>query len=201
MTRALGQIRGVAGESNPLDLVCASASMRTGALLEQALPEPVRERLEGLAATLPDLFGTLDPTCLDRIAERLGGEPGDATFTEILLLSDKMPARHPTARRTTGGRPGRGVPGEQQHRSRAVRDSISRRGFGGRVSVERESSRMLPSIPAGPGLIASVLRLLGLRGRLAEGSDGRAQVRRKRRHFARIAQDLLGGRALACASA
>jgi hypothetical protein len=63
--------------------------MRTGALLEQALPEPVRGRLEGLAATLPDLFGTLDPTCLDRIAERLGGEPGDATFTEILLLSDK----------------------------------------------------------------------------------------------------------------
>jgi len=87
--RPLGQILGIGGDSNPLDLVCASASMRTGALLEEALPEPVRERLEGLAATLPDLFGTLDPTCLDRIAERLGGEPGDATFTEILLLSDK----------------------------------------------------------------------------------------------------------------
>src|SRR3954471_11515037 len=76
-------------ESNPLDLVFAPASMRTGALLDEALPERVRERLEGLAATLPDLFGTLDPTCLDRIAERLGGVPGDTTFTEILLLSDK----------------------------------------------------------------------------------------------------------------
>lgn len=89
MIRALGQPLGDAAGANSLDLVCAPASLRTGALLDEALSERVRARLEGLAATLPDLFGTLDPTCLDRIAERLGGEPGDATFGEILLLSDK----------------------------------------------------------------------------------------------------------------
>ena len=75
--------------SSALDLVCAPASIKTGALLDHELPERARERLEGLAAILPDLFGTLDPTCLDRIAERLGGEPGDAAFREIMLLSDK----------------------------------------------------------------------------------------------------------------
>jgi len=87
--RALSQPLGSGLEPGTLDLVCAPASLKTGALLDQNLPERARERLEGLAATLPDLFGTLDPTCLDRIAERLGGEPGDATFREILLLSDK----------------------------------------------------------------------------------------------------------------
>ena len=88
MTRTPGQAAAGA-QSNPLDLVCASASMRTGALLDDSVSDHVRERLEGLAATLPDLFGTLDPSCLDRIAERMGGEPGDANFNEILLLSDK----------------------------------------------------------------------------------------------------------------
>jgi len=87
--RALSQPLASGPGSNALDLVCASASIKTGALLDQSLPDHARERLEGLAATLPDLFGTLDPTCLDRIAERLGGEPGDTTFREILLLSDK----------------------------------------------------------------------------------------------------------------
>lgn len=87
--RALSEPLGSGLESNALDLVCAPASLKTGALLDQGLPERARERLEGLAATLPDLFGTLDPTCLDRIAERLGGEPGDTTFREIMLLSDK----------------------------------------------------------------------------------------------------------------
>ena len=78
-----------ASEALQLDLVSAPASMRTGALLDRTLEPGAHARLEGLAATLPDLFGTLDPTCLDRIAERLGGVPGDATFNEILLLSDK----------------------------------------------------------------------------------------------------------------
>ena len=87
--RALSQPLGGGPEANPLDLVCAQASMKSGALLDRHLSEGVRERLEGLAATLPDLFGTLDPTCLVRIAERLGGEPGEATFGEILLLSDR----------------------------------------------------------------------------------------------------------------
>lgn len=87
--RALSQPLGSELDPSALDLVCAPASMKTGALLDQTLSERIRERLEGLAATLPDLFGTLDPTCLDRIAERLGGVPGDSTFGEILLLSDK----------------------------------------------------------------------------------------------------------------
>ena len=89
-------------ESNSLDLVCATASVRSGALLDEAVSDRTRERLEGLAATLPDVFGTVDPTCLDRIAERLGGKPGDATFVEILLLSDtKLHVIQPLA-----GRPG-----------------------------------------------------------------------------------------------
>jgi hypothetical protein len=89
VSAARGQPAASEAPSHALDLVCAVASLRTGALLDAALSERVRARLEGLAATLPDLFGTLDPTCLDRIAERLGGEPGDATFNEILLLSDR----------------------------------------------------------------------------------------------------------------
>jgi len=40
------------------------------------------------------------------------------------------------------------------------------------VSVERESSRVLPSIPASPGLIASVLRLLAFVDDLPRGSTG-----------------------------
>ncbi len=64
----------------------ATASMRTGALLEDAGAHP---KLEGLAATLPDLFGTVDTGCLDRIAERLGGAAGGHTFAEILVLSEQ----------------------------------------------------------------------------------------------------------------
>ena len=87
--RAPGQATGAVLDAGSLDLVCAAASMRTGALLDESLGKLAYERLEGLAATLPDLFGSLDPTCLDRISERLGGQPGDMTFNEILLLSDK----------------------------------------------------------------------------------------------------------------
>ena len=89
MTGHEERVSGGLEEANSLDLSCALASMRTGALLDETISERVRARLEGLAATLPDMFGTLDPTCLDRIAERMGGKPGDATFNEILLLSDK----------------------------------------------------------------------------------------------------------------
>lgn len=64
----------------------ATASMRTGALLDEAGDHP---KLEGLAATLPDLFGTVDTSCLDRIAERLGGDAGGHTFAEILVLSEE----------------------------------------------------------------------------------------------------------------
>jgi len=40
------------------------------------------------------------------------------------------------------------------------------------VSVERESTRVLPSIPASPGLIASVLRLLAFIDDLPKGATG-----------------------------
>lgn len=40
------------------------------------------------------------------------------------------------------------------------------------MSVERESSRMLPSIPAGPGLISAVLRLLAFVDDLPKGATG-----------------------------
>jgi len=80
--------RGLA-DANQLDLVCAVASMRTGALLDEIEPNDERERLEGLAATLPELFATIDPGCLERLAQRLGGEGEARSFSEILLLSDK----------------------------------------------------------------------------------------------------------------
>jgi hypothetical protein len=63
--------------------------MRTGALIEDSNAGDERERLEGLAATLPELFATLDQACLDRLSQRLCGEAEAATFSEILLLSDK----------------------------------------------------------------------------------------------------------------
>jgi hypothetical protein len=44
--------------------------------------------LEELAATLPEIFGTLDTGCLERIAARLGVEPGGESFGEVLLLSE-----------------------------------------------------------------------------------------------------------------
>ncbi|MEO6600316.1 MAG: hypothetical protein ABIQ16_10620 [Polyangiaceae bacterium] len=80
--------RGAAGASPP-DLVCGAASMRTGALLDEILPHDVRERLEGLAATLPELFATIDSSCLERLAQRLGGDGDAQSFSEILMLSDK----------------------------------------------------------------------------------------------------------------
>jgi len=69
------------------EVECATASMRTGALLDEAARE--HPKLEGLAATLPDLFGTVDTSCLDRIAQRLGGDASGHTFAEILVLSEQ----------------------------------------------------------------------------------------------------------------
>jgi hypothetical protein len=90
MTRSNGHGRPRAVEGSH-ELVCAPASMRAGALLGEYAPGDERERLEGLAATLPELFATLDPTCLERLSQRLGGDDdGQAeTFSEILMLSDK----------------------------------------------------------------------------------------------------------------
>jgi hypothetical protein len=76
-------------DANQLDLVCAAASMRSGALLDELGPNDERERLEGLAATLPELFATIEPSCLERLAQRLGGQGDTQAFSEIMMFSDK----------------------------------------------------------------------------------------------------------------
>jgi len=70
-----------------LDITYALASMRTGSLLDAEGAGEAQEQLEGLAATLPDLFGTVDTGSLDRISERLGGDGETENFAEILLIS------------------------------------------------------------------------------------------------------------------
>ena len=78
-----------AHDEDQIDLVCATASMRTGALLDELRANAARDRLEGLAATLPELFATIDPSVLERLSHRLGGEGEAQSFSEILVLSDK----------------------------------------------------------------------------------------------------------------
>ncbi len=73
--------------STTLDISYALASIRTGSLLDCAEQAEALPQLSDLAATLPELFGTFDPSCLDRISERLGGESGATSFGEILLIS------------------------------------------------------------------------------------------------------------------
>ena len=76
------------------------ASIRRGELLESSFDD-AREQLEGLAATLPDLFGTVDLACLDRICQRLVGEACGETFGEILVLSESsLHVIQPLSRRT-----------------------------------------------------------------------------------------------------
>ena len=87
-------------DEDQIDLVCATASMRTGALLDELGADDERERLEGLAATLPELFATIDPSVLERLSLRLGGEGQAQSFSEILVRSDKhLHLIQPLARR------------------------------------------------------------------------------------------------------
>jgi hypothetical protein len=79
----------ISGESKLLSLVYATASLRSGLLLDADIEPGSRERLEGLAATLPELFGRVDAGCLDRISERLGEQGAGQVFAEMLLLSDE----------------------------------------------------------------------------------------------------------------
>jgi hypothetical protein len=75
-----------ANSAGRLDISYALASIRTGTLIDTlGMGEPSAQ-LEGLAATLPELFGTVDPSCLARLSDRLGGS-GGGTFAEILLIS------------------------------------------------------------------------------------------------------------------
>jgi hypothetical protein len=44
-------------------------------------------RLEALASTLPELFGTEEAPLLSRLREQLGGEVGRRSVQEIVILS------------------------------------------------------------------------------------------------------------------
>lgn len=89
MSRILAQGESASGPQGDLELVYCTASMHSGLLLEHGIDARARERLEGLAATLPELFGVVDPACLDRISARAGGSGLGQTFGEMLLLSDE----------------------------------------------------------------------------------------------------------------
>lgn len=67
---------------------CCAASMTSGLLLGEPPDPEFRERLEHLAATLPELYGTIDPSCLDRVTERTGNRGAANGFNELLLLSE-----------------------------------------------------------------------------------------------------------------
>src|SRR6185369_3760117 len=66
-------------------VMCGLASLRTGAMLEDQAEGGAE--LEGLAATLPEIYGTLDAACLERIARRLGADAGGDDLAEVLMLS------------------------------------------------------------------------------------------------------------------
>lgn len=70
------------------ELACAVASMRSGALLQSTELEDIPAHLEELAAILPEIFGTVETGCLERVASRLGAETGREVFAEVLLLSE-----------------------------------------------------------------------------------------------------------------
>lgn len=69
-------------------LTSAVASMRRGLLLPGEAGGEAASELEELAATLPEVFGTADPGCLERVAARLGAEEGGGNFSQVLFLSD-----------------------------------------------------------------------------------------------------------------
>lgn len=89
MGRAILTVSSNPAPSAQLGVSYALASMRTGAVLGELEPGLAATQLEGLAATLPDLFGTVDPSCLERISERLGGADQGDHFGEILLISPR----------------------------------------------------------------------------------------------------------------
>lgn len=81
------------------------ASTRHGTLLQDVELGEVSAPLEELAATLPEIFGTAETGCLERIASRLGADAGGGTFVEVLLLSE---SRLHVIHRLVG-RPGRAL--------------------------------------------------------------------------------------------
>lgn len=66
----------------------ALASMRTGEILRADEAADESAQLHELAATLPEIFGTVDPSCLRAIATRLGADGDSGRFVEVVLLSE-----------------------------------------------------------------------------------------------------------------
>ena len=85
---AHSSVASIAADAGPLNVTWAIACMRTGVLLGESGQSPPTEQLENLAATLPEVFGTVDSSWLERIAARLDDEPGRQPFGEVLLLSE-----------------------------------------------------------------------------------------------------------------
>lgn len=72
---------------NP-DVAMATASLGSGLILTAPAEPDGLDQLQDLAATAPEIFGTLELGCLSRIAERLGIETENDELIELVLLSD-----------------------------------------------------------------------------------------------------------------
>lgn len=83
-----GLVLGMADETGAPNVTWAVACMRTGVLLGQPNLASATEQIENLAATLPEVFGTVDLGWLERIASPLDSEPGEHPCGEVLLLSE-----------------------------------------------------------------------------------------------------------------
>jgi hypothetical protein len=83
-----GSVVNIADDVGAPNVTWAVACMRTGVLLGQPSSGTSTEQIENLAATLPEVFGTVDLGWLDRIATQLDTEPGEHPFGEVLLLSE-----------------------------------------------------------------------------------------------------------------
>jgi hypothetical protein len=71
---------------NP-EVAMATASLGSGLILTAPEPGDGLEQLQDLAATAPEIFGTLELSCLSRIAQRLGIENDADELIELVLLS------------------------------------------------------------------------------------------------------------------
>ena len=79
-----------------LEIRSAIARLHDGKLEQAPADAAERSELEDLAATLPELFGTLELGCLTRIAQALGVESGGGELLELLLLSEsRVQVLHP----------------------------------------------------------------------------------------------------------
>jgi len=78
-----------ADDAGASDITWAVGCMRTGVLLGPPSSAGPNPQIENLAATLPEVFGTVDAGWLERIAAQLEAEPGEHPFGELLLLSEQ----------------------------------------------------------------------------------------------------------------